>query len=43
MIVTISQKAKLAKEVELYGENDAWFKNTRLSEFSSVGEQVVIN
>ena len=35
-------KAKLDKELEEYGTNDPWFKNTRLSQFSSIGEQVVI-
>jgi len=35
-------KSKLDREVELYGVDDPWFKNTRLSQFTSVGEQVVI-
>ncbi len=35
-------KAKLDREEEEYGPNDPWFKNTRLSLFSSLGESVVI-
>lgn len=35
-------KEKLAREEEEFGPNDAWFKNTRLSLFSSLGESVVI-
>lgn len=35
-------RRKLDREREEYGDNDPWFKNTRLSQFSSIGEAVVI-
>ncbi len=35
-------KSKLENELAEYGPNDPWFKNTRLSLFSSLGESVVI-
>ena len=34
--------AKLRREEEEYGPDDPWFKNTRLSLFSSLGEAIVI-
>lgn len=35
-------KTKLENELAEYGPNDPWFKNTRLSLFTSLGESVVI-
>lgn len=35
-------KSKLENELAEYGPNDPWFKNTRLSLFTSLGESVVI-